>query len=205
VLRVGLTGGIGSGKSAVSSRLVNRGAVLIDADVAARDVVDVGTPGLAAIVEAFGDAVLRADGSLDREGLGRIVFNDPGARGRLNAIVHPLVGARMREMEAGAAAGAVVVYDIPLLVENRLKAAYDVVVVVDVAPDVQLNRLVRLRGMSESDARSRIAAQATREQRRAAADIVIENSGGLDDLDRQVDALWADLAARLDAQANPRP
>jgi dephospho-CoA kinase len=187
----------------VSARLVERGAVLVDADVAAREVVAVGTPGLAAIVRAFGDEVLRSDGSLDREGMGRIVFNDPDARQRLNAIVHPLVGERMQELAAAAAADAVVVYDIPLLVENSLASAYDVVVVVDAAPDIQLDRLVRLRGMAEADARARIAAQATREQRQAAADIVIENSGDLGDLDSQVDALWADLTVRARGQAEP--
>jgi dephospho-CoA kinase len=180
----------------VSQRLVERGAVLIDADVAARDVVAVGSAGLAAVVAAFGEGVLLPDGSLDREGLGRIVFNDPEARQRLNAIVHPLVGERMREMETSAREDSVVVYEIPLLVENTLGSAYDVVVVVDVDPAVQLDRLVRLRGMDEADARARIAAQATREQRRAAAGIVIENAGDLDDLYRQVDALWEDLAAR---------
>jgi dephospho-CoA kinase len=199
VLKVGLTGGIGSGKSAVSARLVERGAVLVDADLAARDVVARGTPGLAAVVAAFGEEVLLSDGSLDREGLGRIVFTDPEARQRLNGIVHPLVGVRMREMEAGAATDAIVVYDIPLLVENSLSSAYDVVVVVDVAPEVQLDRLVGLRGMSEEDARARLAAQATREQRRAAADIVLDNSGTLDDLDRQVAALWVDLTVRAAA------
>lgn len=199
MLKVGLTGGIGSGKSAVSARLVERGAVLVDADLAARDVVARGTPGLAAVVAAFGEEVLLSDGSLDREGLGRIVFTDPEARQRLNGIVHPLVGVRMREMEAGAATDAIVVYDIPLLVENSLSSAYDVVVVVDVAPEVQLDRLVGLRGMSEEDARARLAAQATREQRRAAADIVLDNSGTLDDLDRQVAALWVDLTVRAAA------
>jgi dephospho-CoA kinase len=196
VVKVGLTGGIGSGKSAVSARLVARGALLVDADLAAREVVALGTPGLAAVVAEFGDGVLLPDGSLDREGLGRIVFNDPAARQRLNDIVHPLVGDRMREMEAGAAADAIVVYDIPLLVENSLSSAYDVVVVVDVSPEIQRDRLIRLRGMTPADAEARIAAQATREQRRAAADLVIDNSGDLDNLDRQVAALWTDLTAR---------
>lgn len=196
MVKVGLTGGIGSGKSAVSARLVARGALLVDADLAAREVVALGTPGLAAVVAEFGDGVLLPDGSLDREGLGRIVFNDPAARQRLNDIVHPLVGDRMREMEAGAAADAIVVYDIPLLVENSLSSAYDVVVVVDVSPEIQRDRLIRLRGMTPADAEARIAAQATREQRRAAADLVIDNSGDLDNLDRQVAALWTDLTAR---------
>ncbi len=199
MLRVGLTGGIGSGKSAVSDRLVAHGAVLVDADQAAHDVVAIGTPGLAAVVAEFGSEVLAPDGSLDRKRLGRIVFNDAASLQRLNAIVHPLVGVRMREMEAAAPPDAVIVYDVPLLVENSLAGMYDVVVVVDVPPDVQLDRLVQLRGMTLEDAKARIAAQASREQRLAAADIVIDNSGSLDDLDRAVDQLWDDLTNRAES------
>jgi dephospho-CoA kinase len=205
VLRVGLTGGIGSGKSEVSRLLAELGAVVIDADAAAHEVVAIGTPGLAAVVETFGDGVLRPDGSLDRAGLGRLVFGDDDKRQQLNAIVHPLVGERMRELEASAAADAIVIYDIPLLTENSLASAYDVVVVVDAPIEVQLDRLVRLRGMAESDARARIAAQATREQRRAIADVVIDNSGTRDNLTRQVRALWDDLQARTPSDRSEVP
>jgi dephospho-CoA kinase len=194
MLRVGLTGGIGSGKSEVSRRLRDLGAVVIDADAIAHEVVATGTPGLAALVEAFGREVLRPDGSLDREGLGRRVFADPDELATLNAIVHPLVGERMRERADAAPGDAVVVYDVPLLVENSLASAYDEVVVVDAPVEVAVDRLVRLRGMTEADARARVAAQATREQRRAVATRVIDNGATLAELDAQVEALWAELA-----------
>jgi dephospho-CoA kinase len=196
MLRVGLTGGIGSGKSEVSRLLAELGAVVVDADAIAREVVEPGTPGLAAVTDAFGAEVLRPDGRLDRDRLATIVFNDPASLQRLNAIVHPLVGERMTAIAADAPADAVVVYDIPLLVENSLASSYDVVVVVDAPTDVQVARLVGGRGMTEEDARARIAAQATREQRRTVADVVIDNSGTLADLEQQVNALWSDLAAR---------
>ena len=192
VLRVGLTGGIGSGKSEVSRRLAALGAVVIDADVAAREVVAPGTPGLADIVATFGAGVLRPDGSLDRERLGAIVFSDQEMRAKLNAIVHPLVREWMGAAERAAIAAAapaedlVIVHDVPLLAENRRPADFDLVVVVDVPPDVQLDRLVGRRGMTAAQARDRMAAQASREQRLAVADIVIDNSGSLDDLDRRV-------------------
>jgi dephospho-CoA kinase len=203
VLRVGLTGGIGSGKSEVARRLVAHGAVLIDADLVAREVVEPGTPGLAAVVAEFGAAVLRPDGSLDRERLGSIVFADPGRRAALNAIVHPLVGRRMAELDDAAPAGAVVVYDVPLLTENDLAGTYDTVVVVDAPVETQLTRLVGDRGMTEEAARARIAAQATRERRRAIADHVIDNSGTLGELSAQVDALWTELSAKA-ARGAPR-
>jgi dephospho-CoA kinase len=205
VLRVGLTGGIGSGKSEVSRRLAEHGAVLIDADVAAREVVVPGSPGLARIAETFGPEVLRPDGSLNRERLGEIVFGDPGLRTKLNEIVHPLVRAWMQAAEeaavraaagARALAGPVVVHDVPLLAESRGRAGFDVVIVVDVPPEAQAERLVRLRGMPAEQARARMAAQASREQRLALADIVIDNSGSLDDLDRRVGEVWADLERR---------
>ncbi|MEU2285088.1 dephospho-CoA kinase [Streptomyces sp. NPDC013178] len=196
MLKVGLTGGIGAGKSEVSRLLVACGAVLIDADRIAREVVEPGTPGLAAIVEAFGEDVLAEDGSLDRPGLGSIVFTDPEKLAVLNAIVHPLVGARSRELEAAAPEDAVVVHDVPLLTENGLAPLYDVVVVVDAPPETQLERLVRLRGMTEEDARARMAAQATRDERREIADIVIDNDVPLADLERRVKDVWADLARR---------
>ena len=201
VLRVGLTGGIGSGKSEVSRRLAGHGAVLVDADVAAREVVVPGSPGLARIVEAFGRDVLRPDGSLNRERLGEIVFGDPGLRAKLNEIVHPLVREWMQAAEeaavrAAAPPGPVVVHDVPLLAESRGRAGFDVVIVVDVPSELQADRLVRLRGMPAEQARARMAAQASREQRLAVADIVIGNSGSLADLDRRVAEVWAELEQR---------
>ncbi|MEU2433407.1 dephospho-CoA kinase [Streptomyces sp. NPDC007861] len=196
MLKVGLTGGIGAGKSEVSRLFVSYGAVLIDADRIAREVVEPGTPGLAAVVEAFGPEILAADGTLDRPKLGSIVFADEARRAELNAIVHPLVGARSAELEAAARADAVVVHDVPLLAENGLAALYDLVVVVDASPETQLDRLVRLRGMSESDARARMAAQVTREERRAVADLVIDNDGPLELLEPQVREVWAILEER---------
>ncbi|MBJ6646658.1 dephospho-CoA kinase [Streptomyces griseoincarnatus] len=202
MLTVGLTGGIGAGKSEVSRLLVERGAVLIDADRIAREVVEPGTPGLAAVVEAFGEEILAEDGGLDRPRLGALVFNDPDKLATLNSIVHPLVGARSRELEEAAPEDAVVVHDVPLLTENGLARLYDVVIVVDASTGTQLDRLVRLRGMSEEDARARMAAQATREQRRAVADIVIDNDVPLDALEHRVEEVWADLVRRA---REPRP
>ncbi|MGW2076741.1 dephospho-CoA kinase [Streptomyces sp. NPDC001939] len=199
MLKVGLTGGIGAGKSEVSRLLVEHGAVLIDADRIAREVVEPGTPGLAAVVEAFGGDVLAPDGSLDRPALGAIVFADADRLAVLNSIVHPLVGARSAELEAAATGDSVVVHDVPLLAENGLAPLYDLVVVVDASPETQLDRLVRLRGMSEEDARARMAAQATRDKRLEIADIVIDNDVPLDELHRRVDSVWADLAQRAAA------
>ncbi len=199
MLRVGLTGGIGAGKSEVSRLLVDCGAVLIDADRIAREVVEPGTPGLAAVVEAFGADVLTEDGRLDRPKLGSIVFADRERLAALNSIVHPLVGERSRALEEAAEAAAedaVVVHDVPLLTENGLAPLYDVVVVVDADPATQLDRLVRLRGMSEQDARARMAAQATREQRREIADLVVDNDVPLEELRRRVREMWAELARR---------
>jgi dephospho-CoA kinase len=203
VLRVGLTGGIGSGKSEVARRLVAHGAVLIDADVAAREVVVPGSRGLARIVAAFGDDVLGPDGSLDRARLGEIVFKAPGLRARLNAIVHPLVREWMRAAErtavqaaspsAAKSRGPVIVHDVPLLAESRGKGGFDVVLVVDVPPELQVERLVGQRGMTPDQARARMNAQASREQRLEVADVVIDNSCSLDDLDRRVADVWADL------------
>ncbi|KUN03898.1 dephospho-CoA kinase [Streptomyces yokosukanensis] len=196
MLKVGLTGGIGAGKSEVSRLLVEHGAVLIDADRIAREVVAPGTPGLAAVVEAFGPDVLATDGSLDRPKLGSIVFADPERLAVLNSIVHPLVGARSRELEEAAAADSVVIHDVPLLTENGLAPLYDLVVVVDASPETQLDRLVRLRGTTEQDARARMAAQATREQRREIADILIDNDVPLDALRKRVAEVWEDLVRR---------
>ncbi|MFG3164536.1 dephospho-CoA kinase [Streptomyces sp. NPDC048232] len=200
MLKVGLTGGIGAGKSEVSRLLVEHGAVLIDADRIAREVVAPGTPGLAAVVAAFGEDVLAGDGSLDRPKLGSIVFADPERLAALNAIVHPLVGDRSRALEEAADDDAVVVHDVPLLTENGLAPLYDVVVVVDADPATQLDRLVRLRGMTEPDARARMAAQATREQRRQIADVVIDNDVPLDELRRRVAEVWTELARRAHAR-----
>ncbi|KUF13880.1 dephospho-CoA kinase [Streptomyces silvensis] len=202
MLKVGLTGGIGAGKSEVSRLLVERGAVLVDADRIAREVVAPGTEGLAAVVAEFGTDVLDADGALDRPKLGAIVFADSAKLAALNAIVHPLVGARSAELERAAAESArtpedaVVVHDVPLLTENGLAPLYDVVVVVDARPDTQLDRLVRLRGMTEDDARARMAAQAAREQRLEIADIVVDNDGTLEKLAPRVDEVWQELRNR---------
>ncbi|MFF7718519.1 dephospho-CoA kinase [Streptomyces luteogriseus] len=204
MLKVGLTGGIGAGKSEVSRLLVACGAVLIDADRIAREVVAPGTPGLASVVEAFGEEILAADGSLDRPRLGAIVFSDAEKLSTLNSIVHPLVGARSRELEEAAAKDAVVLHDVPLLTENGLAPLYDLVIVVDAAPETQLDRLVRLRGMTEEDARARMAAQATREERREIADIVIDNDVPLEELERRVKDVWAELLRRSQA-SRPSP
>jgi dephospho-CoA kinase len=196
VLKVGLTGGIAAGKSEVSRRLAERGAVIIDADAVAREVVAPGTRGLAEITAAFGPEVLDAGGALDRGRLGGIVFADSGLLGKLNAIVHPLVAERMLEIERAAPPDAVVVHDVPLLAENRLAGRYDVVIVVDVPPEVQLDRLTRLRGMPEGQARDRMDAQASRAERLAVADIVVDNSGPLAELNRRIDGLWEELRRR---------
>ncbi|WP_314222540.1 dephospho-CoA kinase [Streptomyces zaehneri] len=205
MLTVGLTGGIGAGKSEVSRLLVECGAVLIDADRIAREVVAPGTPGLAAVVDAFGADILAPDGSLDRPRLGSVVFADPAKLALLNSIVHPLVGARSRELEAAAPEDAVVVHDVPLLTENALGSLYDVVVVVDVTPETQLDRLVRFRGMTQEDARARMAAQATRDERREIADIVIDNDVPLAELHRRVKDVWADLTHRAHAPHRTAP
>ncbi|MEP6665788.1 MAG: dephospho-CoA kinase [Nocardioidaceae bacterium] len=195
MLRVGLTGGIGSGKSSVSRLLVEHGAVVIDADLLAREVVAAGTPGLAEIVIAFGPEMVTADGELDRSAMGKRVFGDDQARQRLEAIIHPRVRARAAEIEAAATPDALVVHDIPLLVETGQRDNFDVILVVDAAPDVQIERLVRERQMSEEDARARIAAQADREQRLAAADHVLSNDGSMEQLRAAVDRLWVELSA----------
>jgi dephospho-CoA kinase len=192
VITVGLTGGIGSGKSTVAELLSSYGAVVIDADVLAREAVAPGTSGLARVVEQFGPDVLAADGTLDRPRLAAIVFGSPQRLAALNAIVHPYVRQRSEELTTAALDDAVVVQVIPLLVENGL-TGFDVVVVVDVSPETQLRRLTE-RGMNEADARARIAAQATREERRAAADVVIANEGDLESLRKQVQALWERLS-----------
>ncbi len=198
MLKVGLTGGIGSGKSWVSARLASHGAVVVDADLLAREVVAGGSPGFERVVARFGPQVVGPDGRLDRQALGRRVFADAADLADLNAIVHPLVGERASTLieQAERAGVPMVVHDVPLLVENGLATSYDVVVVVDAPVEVQLSRLVRDRGMSRSDALARIAQQSTRDVRLAAADEVLDNGGTLDELADQVDLLWQRLRAR---------
>jgi dephospho-CoA kinase len=195
-LRVGLTGGIGAGKSEVSRRLASYGAAVIDADMVAREVVAPGTPGLAEVAREFGQEVLRADGTLDRDRLGELVFADGSLRKKLNGIVHHRVGERMAELERQADGAAIVVLDIPLIAENHLEGGFDLVVVVDVPVRVQVDRLMRERGMSQASAEARIKAQATREERLAIGTIVVDNSGSLAELDREVGELWTELRRR---------
>lgn len=191
MILVGLTGGIGSGKSTVSARLAERGAVVIDADAIVRELQAPGGPVLAAMVDRFGPGILSADGTLDRDAVAEIVFHDDDALGDLNAIVHPAVGAEMaRRLGAEAPTDHVVVLDVPLLVESG-RDDMAALVVVDVDPEVAVRRLVAGRDMSEAGARARIARQASREERRARADRVIDNSGTLDDLRRAVDDAWS--------------
>ena len=199
MLRVGLTGGIGAGKSEVSRRLASYGAVVIDADAVAREVVAPGTPGLAEVVQAFGPEVLRSDGTLNRDRLGELVFADESLRMKLNAITHPRVGERMAELERQAGGAPVIVHDVPLLAENHLAGSFDEVVVVDVPPRIQAERLARERGMSKDQAEARMGAQASREERLAVATIVVDNSGSLAELDREVGELWAELRRRARA------
>jgi dephospho-CoA kinase len=197
MILAGLTGGIGSGKSTVSRMLAERGAVVVDADLLAREVVEPGTPGLTEVVRAFGPSVLLADGSLDRAALGSLVFGEPAALARLNGIVHPRIAERTAERIAAArrSGAAVVVHDVALLVENGLAGSYDVVVVVATDPATQLDRLVRLRGMDPAQAQQRIAAQSSLEAKLAVATHVLRNDGPLDDLSAQVDRLWEQLTS----------
>ena len=199
-MNVGLTGGLGSGKSTVAALLGEHGAVIIDADVVAREVVRAGTPGFAAVVARFGPGVVGPDGELDRAALARIVFADGAALDELNAIVHPLVGSRSAELAAAVPPGAVVVHDIPLLAENGLADRFDTVVVVEADREIRLARLAE-RGLTRAEAEARMAAQATDEKRRAIADEIVRNDGDLDSLARQVDRLWDRLngSARSDA------
>jgi dephospho-CoA kinase len=192
---VGLTGGIGSGKSAVASMLRDRGAIIIDSDRLAREVVEPGTPGFDQVIAEFGPSVVGGDGSLDRPALGRLVFADPAARKRLEAIIHPLVRARAAEIAAAAPPEAVVVNDVPLLIEAGLVPQYEEVIIVFAPAETRIGRLARDRGMGRAEAESRIAAQATDEQRHAIGGIEIVNDGTIEDLTAQVDAVWARLTA----------
>ena len=189
-----MTGGIGSGKSTVAALLAERGARVVDADRLAREVVEPGTPGLAAVVAEFGAGVLTPDGALDRPALAGLVFGDPAARARLDAVVHPLVRARAAELVAQAPADAVVVQDVPLLVETGQAGSYDLVLVVETDPEVRVARLLD-RGLTEADARARIASQATDEERRAVADVVLRNDGDRAALAAQVDRFWTERVA----------
>ncbi|MDT0264325.1 dephospho-CoA kinase [Jatrophihabitans lederbergiae] len=194
-MRIGLTGGMGSGKSTAAARFAELGAVVIDSDLIAREVLAPGTPGLARVVQRFGEGVLGADRSLDRPRLGTIVFADPAALADLNAIVHPLVRHRSDELATAAGEGAVLVHDVPLLVENGMAAGFDAVVVVEAPLELRLERLSG-RGMTPDVARSRIAAQATDEQRREVATVVLDNSGSVVQLRARVDAVWPRLLGR---------
>jgi len=194
MMRVGLTGGIASGKSTVGRLLGEHGALVIDSDRLARDVVAPGTSGLRAVVARFGTQVLTASGELDRRAMATRVFGDKAARADLEAIIHPLVRARAAEIEAAAGPDALVVHDIPLLVETGQADRFDQVIVVDVPPDVQLDRLTRLRGMSSDEALARIGAQASRADRLAVADFVIDNTVSLDQLSAAIETLWERLS-----------
>lgn len=194
-LRVGLTGGIGSGKSTVSAGLADHGAIVIDYDLLAREAVEPGTSALHQIIERFGHGVLRADGSLDRPALGSIVFGDDPARRELEEITHPAIIELALDREHAAGSQAIVVHDNPLLVDMGMHRRCDVVLVVDIPEDIQVARLTEQRGMSEAAARSRIAAQLPRKQRADAADIIIDNTGSLDELATKVGGVWARLAA----------
>lgn len=191
---VGLTGGVASGKSAVAAKLASLGAVVIDADALARQVVEPGTPGLAAIKDTFGEGILLPDGSLDRPALGAIVFSDAAQRAKLNEIVHPLVREQAETLREAAAPGALVVEDIPLLVESGQADRFDAVIVVQAPHDERIRRMVQDRGWSRDDAEARMAAQATDEQRAAVADYLLDNSGSLEELEAQVASLYRQLA-----------
>jgi len=196
MIQIALTGGIASGKSTVAKRLVELGAVLIDSDVLAREVVAPGTDGIAAIEQEFGSSVIAADGSLDRAALGAIVFSDATARETLNGITHPRIRARSRELVEAADDSAIVVHDIPLLVETARERLhhFDHVLVVEAADDTRLDRLVTLRGMPRDDAARRIASQASNADRRSVATAVIDSNGTLDDTLRQVDEYWQSIS-----------
>ena len=190
MLRIGLTGGIGAGKSTVSAAFAECGGIIVDGDVISREVVQPGTPGLAALVDHFGDGILLADGALNRPALAAKAFGDEEQRARLNAIVHPLVATRRAEIVAAVGEDQVIVEDIPLLVESQMAPLFPLVVVVHANVEVRLNRLIGIRGMDESDARARIAAQATEEQRRGVADVWLDNSGTAGHLVEQARELW---------------
>ena len=207
---IGLTGGIASGKSVVSSRFAELGAVVVDADVLAREVVEPGTEALAAIAETFGPAVIAADGRLDRPALGALIFSDAAARLKLNAITHPAVWRRARELFDAAEAAdpdAVVVYDVPLLAEaaGERPIRFDRVIVVQASVETRLKRLVQIRGLGEADARRRLASQASDAERLALADDVIDSDGAMEHTLQQVDSLWAKLGAERSTMSGALP
>ena len=203
MLRIGLSGGIGAGKSAVSATFSECGGIVVDGDVISREVVEPGTEGLAALVEAFGSDILLPDGALNRPALAAVAFSDDEKRKTLNGIVHPLVAKRREELIAAAPEDAVIVEDIPLLVESQMAPMFPLVVIVHADEEVRISRLVEYRGFSEADARARIAAQATAEQRKLVADVWLENHGSAGELERLTRGLWHDrvlpFARNLDA------
>ncbi|MBD0022929.1 dephospho-CoA kinase [Gordonia pseudamarae] len=199
MIRVGLTGGIGAGKSTVAATFAERGGYLIDADKIAREVVAVGSDGLRQLVEAFGADILAADGSLDRPALAAKAFSDDEQRQKLNSITHPLIGARTQELLDAAGADAIVVQDIPLLVENHSAPFFHIVVIVGADAELRVHRLTTSRGLDEQDARARIAAQATDEQRRAVADAWLDNSSTPDRLAEAAARLWDERLVPLEA------
>jgi len=197
---IGLTGGIASGKSVVAARLAEHGAVVVDADQVAREVVEPGTPALAKIAEEFGGGVIASDGSLDRAALGALIFSSPEKRAALNAITHPAVAIRSQQLFAAAAAAdpdAIVVYDVPLLVDAGRADEFDLIVVVNASTETRIARMVELRGMTRDEAMHRINSQATNTERLAIADVVIDSNGTLEQTLAQADALWEKLAARV--------
>jgi dephospho-CoA kinase len=199
MFRIALTGGIASGKSMVAAELAARGAIIIDADVLAREVVEPGTPALAAIIDRFGEQVV-TEGRLDRPRLARLVFADPLARRDLERIVHPAVRVRAAELERAAGPDAIVVHVIPLLVETGQQGDFDLVVTVDVDHETQIQRLMARNEFTRAEAESRVAAQATREDRKIAADVVVDNTGSVTQLREQIDALWAELSSAVARQ-----
>jgi len=200
---IGLTGGIASGKSAVAARLAEHGAVVVDADQVAREVVEPGTPALARIAREFGDSVIASDGSLDRAALGSLIFRSPEKRAALNAITHPAVAERSQELFAAAAAAdpdAIVVYDVPLLVDAGRADEFDLIVVVNASTETRIARMMELRGMTRDEAMHRINSQATNTERLSIADVVIDSNGTLEQTLSQADALWEKLSARVGGQ-----
>jgi dephospho-CoA kinase len=200
MFRVALTGGIASGKSMVAAELAARGAIIIDADVLAREVVEPGSPALAAIIDRFGEHVVTEEGRLDRSRLAQLVFADPLARRDLERIVHPAVRVRAAELERAAGPAAIVVHVIPLLIETGQQGDFDLVVTVDVDHETQIQRLMARNGFTRIEAEPRVAAQASREDRKIAADVVVDNTGSVTQLREQIDALWAELSSAVARQ-----
>jgi dephospho-CoA kinase len=206
MLLVGLTGGIGAGKSTVAHLLEERGAVVFDADTFARLALDRGTPGYEQVVEAFGSGILDPKGDIDRRSLAATVFHDPEARRRLEAIVHPEVARQLHEsLDPYRGSDRIVVYSVPLLVEAGLESAFDLVVAVSAPEEIRVSRVARDRGMSDAEASERIRAQVSDQERETAADLVIRNDGTVDELEREVDRLWIKLKDRAGARDSTAP